>query len=260
MSDGLMPGRASYPSLRGRHVLVTGGATGIGAALVEHFVDQGSRVSFIDIDDAAGRALVARLAPGAAAAPEFHPLDLREVEALEALIAQLGDRHGPVAALVNNAASDDRHRLEDVTRAYFDDRMAVNLRHQLFAAKAVAPQMRAAGGGSIINLGSITWILADGDCVCYVTAKAAVQGLTRALATELGPHRIRVNAVLPGWVMTERQLRLWVDAAAECLIDERQALPGRLMAGDIARMALWLAADDSRMCSKQAFVVDGGWI
>lgn len=157
-------------------------------------------------------------------------------------------------------ANDDRHRLESVTEAYFDDRMAVNLRHQLFAAKAVAPQMKVARGGSIVNLSSITWQVADGDCVCYVTAKAAVHGMTRALATELGPHAIRVNAILPGWVMTERQMALWLDAAGERQIAERQALPGKLYPPDIARMALWLAADDSRMCSKQAFVVDGGWI
>ncbi len=150
--------------------------------------------------------------------------------------------------------------MEQIDAAYFDDRMAVNLRHQMFAAKAVAPQMRALGGGSIINFSSITWMEADGDCVCYVTAKAAVHGMTRALARELGKGNIRVNSIAPGWVMTERQVSLWLDDAGERQIDARQVLPGRIYPPDIARMALFLAADDSRMCPKQTFIVDAGWI
>jgi len=192
--------------------------------------------------------------------PDFHRLDLRDVDALQVLIGQLGERRGPITVLINNAGNDDRHTLESITSAYFDDRMAVNLKHQMFAAKAVHPQMKAAGGGSIVNFTSITWSVADGDCVCYVTAKAAVFGMTRALATELGPDRIRVNSIAPGWVMTERQVSLWLNADGERQIKERQALPGKLYPPDIARMALWLAADDSRMCSKQMFTVDGGWI
>jgi D-xylose 1-dehydrogenase len=260
MTNDLMPSRARFPSLRGRHVFITGGGSGIGRSLVEHFADQDAVVSFCDILADACESLADHVAATGKPRPEAHVLDLRDTAALEALVVDLGARRGPITALVNNAGNDDRHRLETVTQDYFDDRIAVNLRHQLFAAKAVAPQMRAAGGGSIINLSSITWQVADGDCVVYVTAKAAVHGMTRALATELGPHSIRVNAILPGWVMTERQLALWVDAAGERQLAERQALPGRLYAPDIARMALWLAADDSRMCSKQAFVVDGGWI
>jgi NAD(P)-dependent dehydrogenase (short-subunit alcohol dehydrogenase family) len=157
-------------------------------------------------------------------------------------------------------APQDRHTLDEVTSEYFDDRVEVNLKHQLFAAKFVRPQMRDAGGGSIINFSSITWTVADGDCVCYVISKATVVGPTRALSTELGGENIRVNAIAPGWVMTERQVSLWLNEAGERQIEERQALKGRLHAPDIARMALWLAADDSRMCFKQTFVVDAGWI
>ncbi len=260
MTDELMPSRAIFASLKGRHVFITGGGSGIGRSLVEHFADQDALVSFCDINGAACDAVAEAVAATGKARPEAHALDLRDTVALESLIADLGARRGPITALVNNAGNDDRHRLENVTQDYFDDRIAVNLRHQLFAAKAVVPQMKAAGGGSIINLSSITWQVADGDCVCYVTSKAAVHGMTRALATELGPHSIRVNAIWPGWVMTERQISLWLDAAGEKQLAERQALPGKLYPPDIARMALWLAADDSRMCSKQAFVVDGGWI
>ena len=255
-----MPNGARYPSLADRVVFITGGASGIGRSIVEHFHDQGARVAFVDIAAEAGQAVAEELAAKGGHAPWFAPCDLRDTDHLGEVIAQVGRELGPITALINNAGNDDRHRLEDVTAAYFDDRMAVNLRHQLFAAQAVRPQMREAGGGSIINFSSITWMVADGDCVCYVTAKAAVVGLTRGLATELGPERIRVNAIAPGWVMTERQVALWVNEAGERQIDERQALKDRLHSPDIARMALWLAADDSRMCSKQTFIVDAGWI
>jgi NAD(P)-dependent dehydrogenase (short-subunit alcohol dehydrogenase family) len=260
MNYELLEGGALYPSLAGRHVFITGGGSGIGRSIVEHFAAQGSRVSFVDINAEAAEGVVAGCAARGHEVPEFARLDLRDVEALEAHIAALGERRGPINVLVNNAGNDDRHTLDSVTRDYFDDRIAVNLRHQLFAAKAVAPQMRAAGGGSIVNFNSITWVEGDGDCVCYVTSKAAVHGMTRALARELGPHSIRVNSISPGWVMTERQVSLWLNEAGERQIDERQVLPGRLYPPDIARMALWLAADDSRMCSKQNFIVDAGWI
>jgi NAD(P)-dependent dehydrogenase (short-subunit alcohol dehydrogenase family) len=185
---------------------------------------------------------------------------LREIEDLRAAVATLAERDGPIQVLVNNAGNDDRHRSEEVTVDYWDDRMAVNLRHQFFAAQAVRPQMKAAGGGSIVNFGSITWLVGDPDCPAYVTAKAAVTGLTRALARELGPDRIRVNCIMPGWVMTERQVKLWLTPDGERQIDERQCLPDRLYPADIARMVLFLAADDSRMCSGQNFIVDGGWV
>jgi D-xylose 1-dehydrogenase len=251
---------ARYPSLAGRTVLITGGASGIGASLVEHFCAQGARVTFLDLAADAAGALVEAIAARGHARPHFEACDLRDVDALGATVTRAIDRDGPVRILVNNAGNDDRHRTEDVTAAYWDDRMAVNLRHQFFMAQAVRPSMRDAGGGSIVNFGSITWLVGDGDCPAYVTAKAAVTGLTRALAREFGPERIRVNCVLPGWVMTERQVKLWLTPEGERQIAERQCLPDRLYAPDIARMVLFLASDDSRMCSSQDFIVDGGWV
>jgi D-xylose 1-dehydrogenase len=256
----LLPNGARYPSLADRVVFITGGASGIGASLVLHFCDQGSRVAFVDVRSDLAHALTADIAARGLPKPWYRECDLRDIGALRSAIADAGAALGPIRALINNAANDDRHALEEVTPEYFDDRIAVNLRHQLFAAQAVRPQMRDAGGGSIVNFNSITWAVADGDCVCYITAKSAITGMTRALATELGPERIRVNGIAPGWIMTERQVRLWLTPDGERQIDDRQALPGRLYAPDVARMAMWLAADDSRMCSKQLYVVDGGWI
>lgn len=255
-----MPNGARYASLIGKVVFVTGGASGIGKSIVEHFHDQGSKVAFVDIAAAAGESLAEALASKGGHPPLFQQVDLRDVDQLQHAIDAAAAKFGPITALINNAGNDDRHTLGSVTSEYFDDRVSVNLKHQLFAAKFVAPQMRSAGGGSIINFSSITWVVADGDCVCYVTAKAAVVGLTRALATELGPDHIRVNAIAPGWVMTERQMSLWVNEDGERQIAERQALRGKLLPSDIARMALWLAADDSKMCSKQTFTVDAGWV
>jgi len=250
---------ASYPSLKDRVVFITG-ASGIGESLVEHFSVQGARVTFVDLADAPAKALVGRLTAKGGAAPDYIPCDLRRIDDLRAAIAATAAKHGPIRVLVNNAGNDDRHRTDEVTVDYWDDRMAVNLRHQFFAAQAVRAQMRDAGGGSIVNFGSITWMVGDGDCPAYVTAKAAITGMTRALARELGPENIRVNCMIPGWVMTERQLRLWVTPEGERQIDDRQCLKSRLYPPDIARMALFLAADDSRMCTSQNFIVDGGWV
>ncbi|MDH6233441.1 NAD(P)-dependent dehydrogenase (short-subunit alcohol dehydrogenase family) [Mesorhizobium soli] len=251
---------AIYPSLKDRSVFITGGGSGIGESLVEHFCAQGSRVAFVDIAEEPSRRLVERIRAKGDPAPHFIPCDLRDIESLRKAIAEAAERNGPIHVLCNNAGNDDRHRTEDVSVDYWDDRMAVNVRHQFFAAQAVRPQMKAAGGGSIINFGSITWMVGDGDCPAYVTSKAAITGMTRALAREFGPERIRVNCMIPGWVMTERQVRLWLNAEGERQIAERQCLPDRLHAPDIARMALFLAADDSRMCSSQQFIVDGGWV
>jgi NAD(P)-dependent dehydrogenase (short-subunit alcohol dehydrogenase family) len=251
---------AVYPSLDSRVVFVTGGGSGIGASLVEHFCAQGANVTFVDIADEPSWALTKAIAEAGNRPPSFRRCDLRDVAALQQVIAATAAEHGAIRVLLNNAGNDDRHRSEDVTAAYWDDRMAVNLRHQFFAAQAVRPGMRDAGGGSIINLGSITWMVGDGDCPAYVAAKAAITGLTRALAREFGPERIRVNCMIPGWVMTLRQVRLWLTPAGERQIEERQCLPDRLQAADVARMALFLAADDSRMCTSQNFIVDGGWV
>ncbi len=251
---------AGYPSLEGRSVFITGGGSGIGESLVRHFCAQGSRVAFIDIAEDASREVVASIEKTGAPAPLFIPCDLRNIEDLRAAVEKAVAQNGSIRALCNNAGNDDRHTTEEVTPDYWDDRMQVNLRHQFFAAQAVRPHMRDAGGGSIINFSSITWMVGDADCPAYVTAKAAVWGMTRALARELGPERIRVNAMVPGWVMTERQMRLWLNADGERQISERQCLQDRVQPEDIARMALFLAADDSRMCSSQQFVVDAGWI
>lgn len=254
------PEDARYPSLEGRVVLVTGGGSGIGESVVEHLCAQKARVTFIDIQEGASEALVARIAERGHPAPRFIEADLREIEALREAVARVGREDGPIRALVNNAANDDRHKIEDVSVDYWDNRIQVNLRHQFFAAQAVRPQMRDAGGGSIVNLGSVSWMIGEADCIAYVTAKSAVNGLTRGLARELGPERIRVNCVVPGWVMTQRQLDLWVTPEGEKLIDQSQCLPGRVMPHDIARMVLWLASDDSRMCSSQNYIVDAGWV
>ncbi|RKS77473.1 NAD(P)-dependent dehydrogenase (short-subunit alcohol dehydrogenase family) [Motilibacter peucedani] len=249
-----MTAYASYPSLRGRSVLVSGGATGLGAEFVSQFAAQGASVAFVDVQDAAGEALAAET--GAV----FRRVDVSDLEAYAAAIADLAAATGPFTVLVNNAANDARHRSAEVTPAFWDERMRVNLDHHFFATQAVVPMMRAAGGGSVINLGSISTHIKLRDLVVYRTAKAAIEGLTRALAQELGPDGIRVNCIVPGWVMTARQLEHWVDAEAEATIEREQALSRRLVPADVARMALWLAADDSAACTAQSWVVDGGWM
>ncbi len=249
---------AHYPSLRDRGVLVTGGATGIGASLVAHFAAQGARVGMIDIDVGAAQALMATLA-SAAHPPQFAAADLTDTAALQAAIATLRDRIGPITVLLNNAANDQRHSIEATTAESWDAGIAVNLKHQFFAAQAVAADMRQAGGGSIVNFGSVSWKLKQGGMPVYTTSKAAVQGLTRSLARDLGVHNIRVNTLVPGWVMTDKQIRLWLDDAGRDEIARGQCINRPLLAEHIAAMALFLAADDSAMCTAQDFIVDGGW-
>ncbi|AEG92855.1 SDR family NAD(P)-dependent oxidoreductase [Ramlibacter tataouinensis] len=252
------PNSAVYPSLRGRTVLISGGASGIGEAFVRAFAAQGAQVGFLDLDAAAGDRLAQELASGGARV-EFRQADVTDTAALRSAIATVRQRFGPIAVLLNNAANDQRHAVAEVTPDYFDRSVAVNLRHQFFAAQAVAPDMAALGGGSIINLGSISWMIKDPGYPVYLSCKAAIQGLTRSLARDLGKRNIRVNSLVPGWVMTERQVRLWLKPESEAEIDAAQCLPGRLLPQHIAAMALFLAADDSRMCTAQDFVVDAGW-
>jgi len=249
---------ARYPSLAGRAVLVTGGASGIGATLVEQFAAQDARVGFIDIDRTAAHALLAKLA-GARHPPFFFAADVSDVAALDAAIDAVRRHVGPISVLVNNAANDQRHSIDATTSASWDASVAVNLKHQFFAAKNVAADMKAAGGGSIVNFGSISWMLKQGGMPVYTTSKAAVQGLTRSLARDFGPFNIRVNTLVPGWVMTEKQLRHRLDDEGRAAIAKGQCLAQPLMPAHIARMALFLAADDSAMCTAQDFVVDGGW-
>ncbi len=245
---------AQYPSLKGRVVLITGGASGIGASMVEHFAAQGSRAAFLDVDREGGSKVAERTGS------LFLPCDLRDIAALRAAIGEARAKLGPVTVLVNNAARDDRHGWETVEPDYWDERMQTNLRHQFFCAQAVAPMMIEAGGGSIINLGSVSWMKAQGGMPAYTTAKAAIRGLTRGLARDLGPNKIRVNEVVPGWIFTERQLEKWATPESEAENMARQCLKERLYPPDIARMVLWLAADDSRMVTAQHFVVDGGTV
>jgi len=249
-----------YAGLAGASVFVTGGGSGIGESIVEHFCAQGAQVAFVDMADAPSQALVARLSGTGAPPPLFIHCDLRDIEALQAAVAQAAAAHGPVTRLVNNAGNDDRHGFDTVTVAYWDDRMATNLRHQFFAAQAVHPMMKQAGGGSIVNFGSISWMVGEGGYPAYTTAKAAIGGLTKTLARDLGRDHIRVNTVVPGWVMTRRQIELWLDETGEREIAQRQCLPDKLMPHDLAKMVLFLASDDSQMCTGQNFIVDGGWV
>ena len=249
---------AVYPSLRDRVVLVTGGASGIGAEEVTQFARQGAKVAFLDIADAAASALIETLGREGLPPPLYLPCDLKDIPALQATIAEVGKHLGPITVLVNNAANDQRHGFEDVTVEFWDERMATNLRHQFFAIQAVAPMMRDAGGGSIINFGSISWHTSQGGMPAYTTAKAAVEGLTKGMARDLGPFGVRVNCVIPGWIMTQRQIDLWLTPEGERKLLEAQCLKNKLVPADVARMVLWLAADDSRMCSSQLWVVDGG--
>lgn len=255
-----MDSHAQYPSLKDRAVAITGGATGIGATLVELFAAQGARVGFVDIDVASAQALVDRLAPSARHRPCFVPGDLTDIGQLDQAFAQLRQQIGAITVLLNNAANDQRHTIDATTSASWDAGIAVNLKHQFFAAQNVAADMKAAGGGSIVNFGSISWKLKQGGMPVYTTAKAAVTGLTRSLARDFGPHNIRVNSLVPGWVMTDKQLRLWVDDKAKEDIARGQCINRPLMPEHIGRMALFLAADDSAMCTAQEFIVDGGWV
>ena len=249
---------AHYPSLVGTPVIISGGASGIGEALVRNFAAQGARVGFVDVQTERGSQLAEELT-AAGQAVRFSACDITDTAAYQDAIAGFAAAHGDALVLVNNAAHDERHDWADVTPAYWDDRMAVNLKHSFFAMQAVAPGMIKAGRGSIINTGSISWMIMAPRLPLYETAKAATHGLTRSMARELGKHRIRVNTLVPGWVMTERQVTHWLNPATEQLIDDSQALAGRVYPDDIARMALFLAAEDSAMISAQQFLVDGGW-
>lgn len=248
---------AIYPSLTGRKVIVSGGGSGIGEAVVEAFVRQGAAVAFVDIQESPSEELIERLAD-AEIPPYFICCDITDCDDYGRKITKLIDKLGGCDVLINNAASDDRHGLDDVTPAYWDDRMAVNLKHQFFAAKAVLPSMRAAGGGSIVNMGSISWHLGLKDLVIYQTAKAAIEGLTRSLARELGRDNIRVNTIIPGNVQTPRQMK-WYSPEGEAEIVAAQCLDGRIQPADIAAMALFLASDDARYCTAHNYWVDAGW-
>jgi NAD(P)-dependent dehydrogenase (short-subunit alcohol dehydrogenase family) len=248
-----------YPDLAGKVAFVTGGASGIGAAIVRQLHAQGCRVAFVDIDDAAAGALCAELGSLAGAAPFYQRCDLTVLDQLSDAIATVLSRWGRLDVLVNNAAFDGRHSIASVTPADWDQRMAINLRHYFFAIQAVLPAMEQRGAGSVINFSSTSWKIKNGNYPLYATAKAACHGMTRAMARDVGAMGVRINTVTPGWVMTERQLALHLDAEGEREIARNQCLPGKVMPDDLAAMVLFLASDASRMCTAQEFVVDGGW-
>jgi NAD(P)-dependent dehydrogenase (short-subunit alcohol dehydrogenase family) len=253
------PQFAIYPSLKNASVIVTGGASGIGEEIVRAFAAQQSRVGFVDFDRDRGTALADALSRAGAHA-RFAYGDLRDIDDLRRAFAALEEANGPARVLVNNAARDDRHRWQDVTPEFYDERIATNLRHMFFAIQAVAPAMIAAGGGSIINLGSDSWWRAGGGFPVYTTSKAAVHGLTRGMARDLGPHRIRVNTLVPGWTMTERQKTLWVTPEAMQRQLAAQCLPDPIDPVYVARMALFLASDDSAQCTANNYMVEAGSI
>jgi NAD(P)-dependent dehydrogenase (short-subunit alcohol dehydrogenase family) len=246
--------------LQGKRVFVTGGGSGIGEAIVAAFVEQGAVVAFVDIVREASEALCARLAEAGAHAPVFRYCDITDIAALQGTMAELARELGDFDILVNNAANDQRHDIEEVSLDYWNERIAINQRPMFFTCQAVLPGMKKKGGGSIINFSSMSFHAKNGGYPVYATTKAAVVGLTRSLARDLGPHGIRVNTVTPGWVMTQRQIDLWVNDAAEDEIKKSQCLPGKLMPEDVASMVLFLSADDSKMCTGQDFIVDAGWI
>jgi NAD(P)-dependent dehydrogenase (short-subunit alcohol dehydrogenase family) len=246
---------AIFPSLVNKTVVVSGGGSGIGADIVESFVRQKSRVFFVDVAEAESRALVERLE----GMPKFIHCDLKDIAALKNAFASIEKQAGNISVLVNNAANDDRHKPADVTPQYWDDRIAVNLRHYFFAAQAAAPGMKRAGGGSIVNLGSVSWHLGLPDLVLYETAKAGIEGLTRALARDLGVNSIRVNCVIPGAVKTARQMALWHTPEEEAKILEMQCLKARVEPKDVSAMVQFLASDDARLCTGHCYWVDAGY-
>lgn len=250
---------ATYPSLAGKTILITGGGSGIGESLTTHFARQGSKVGFIDIADEPSKVLEASLINEGHTA-KYIQCDITDTPALERAIETVRDTFGPIGVLINNAAHDQRHAFEDITPDYFDERFAINIKHQFFAAKAVIGDMKTLGGGSIINMGSTSWMIGNGGMACYTAAKSAVIGLTRSLAQDFGPFNIRVNSIAPGWIMTERQKELWLTPEGEADIFKHQCLKRFLMPDDIARPALFFASDEAAACTNQTYIVDGGWL
>jgi len=261
MSKPLTSGRktSSYAGLAEKTVFITGGGSGIGAAFTRAFAGQGARVGFVNVAEEASRTLAAQIQKETSKAPLFIPCDVGNIAALQEAIEITRIELGDISVLINNAGNDDRHAMEQVTPAYWDDRIAVNLRHMFFAAQAVAPQMKRLGGGAIINLGSIIWRLKLTGAAVYNTTKASVTGLTRVLAREFGPFGIRVNTISPGAVWTERQMKLWYTPEFEKEVMAGQCLKKRVLPDDVANMGLFLASDEAEKCTAQDFVVDAGW-
>ena len=254
-----MPRYATYPSLEDRAIFITGGASGIGENMVRQFSGQGAKVAFVDINDEAADAVVKSCEEkGGKHVPLFHKCDIKDIPALQAAIDKAADAFGSLHVLVNNAANDDRHRWDEVTPDYWDERFATNLRHHFFAIQAAVPHMREAGGGSIINIGSASWMMKEDFFPAYATAKSAVQGLTHTMARTFGPDNIRVNTVLPGWIFTERQLEKWWTPEGEAAAMDAQCLKKRIYPEEFNQIVLFLAADDGGACTAQSYIVDAG--
>lgn len=249
---------ATYPSLAGKTVVVSGGGSGIGESITTHFARQGANVGFLDISGEPSNALAAQLTQEGLAVKYVH-CDVTNTDALRQAIADIRSEFGPIGVLVNNAAHDQRHKLEDVTPEYWDERIAINIKHQFFASQAVVDDMKKLGGGSIINMGSTSWMIGNGGMACYTAAKSAVLGLTRSLARDLGEFNIRVNSIAPGWIMTQRQKDLWLTPEGEADVFKNQCLKRFLVPEDIARPVLFLASDESSACTNQSYIIDGGW-
>ena len=252
-----MSNEAVYPSLNNKVVVITGGGSGIGESITRSFIKQGAKVAFLDFNEKDSIKLIKDLNTDNL---HFEFCDLRDIEQLKNSIKKISSKFGPIQILVNNAARDDRHSLQSVTSEYFDERIATNLKHQLFASQAVVSDMEKNGGGAIINMGSTSWMIGQGGMPCYTTAKSAIQGLTRGLARDLGPKNIRVNCVVPGWIMTERQVDMWLTPESEKELMDRQCIKRKLFPKDIAKFVLFMASDEASACSNQSFVVDGGWL
>lgn len=250
---------AIYSDLEGRTVYVTGGASGIGKAIVEAFAAQKSLVVFLDVNESAGNALASQLAAEGRSA-HFIALDLTNIEALQSAFATARATFGPAHVLINNAAHDERHPTETVTSAYWDDRISVNLKHQFFAAQAVLPDFIAANQGVIVNFGSTSWLAGQGGMAAYSASKAGVLGLTRSLARDYGVYNVRVNAIAPGWIMTERQMEKWLTPEGEAELLKRQCLKRKLVPSEIARFTVFLASEEASACTAQHYIVDGGWV
>jgi NAD(P)-dependent dehydrogenase (short-subunit alcohol dehydrogenase family) len=253
------PSGAIYPDLENRTVLVTGGGSGIGEAIVRAFARQKSKVGFVDIKGEASKKLADELRE-AGSDVRFEACDLTDIAALREGVARIRRAQGPISVLINNAAHDERHKTEEVTEEYWDGRIAVNLKHQFFAAQAVLADMKENGGGAIVNFGSTSWMVGQGGMAAYTASKSAVLGLTRSLARDYGPFNIRVNAIAPGWIMTQRQLELWLTPEAEKELLQRQCLKRKLQPSEIAKVVLFLASEESGACTNQHYVVDGGWV
>ncbi len=251
---------ARYPSLMGRRVLVTGGSTGIGEAIVAGFARQGARAAFLDVQDGPGQALAEALAGESCPKPIYRHCDLTDLSALKAAIEEIAVELGAIDVLVNNAGNDVRHKIEDVTPEYWEKSMAVNLRPQFFAVQAVLPHMRKTGGGAIINMSSISWVIPSTGLPLYVTAKAAIVGLTRTLAHELGRDNIRVNCVMPGAIATEKQKQMVYTPEYSAEIMSQQAIKRQIEPEEVARLVMFLAADDASAITNQSYVIDAGWV